>query len=143
MCASTPALRASGRREPAGAIHPRAALHAVWIAFLVALVGCGTRDVAGPTPRTAKQPQPYDLNSALFSDYAAKYRFVKLPPGTSAAYHETEAFEFPVGTVIAKTFAYPHDLRDPTKGQRLIETRILKHDPQSFPTPTSARAVTR
>ena len=29
---------------------------------------------------------PYDLNTALFSDYAAKHRFVWLPPGTSATY---------------------------------------------------------
>ena len=33
----------------------------------------------------AQQPAegviPYDLNSALFSDYAEKFRFVKLPPG--------------------------------------------------------------
>ncbi len=71
---------------------------------------------------------PYDLNSPLFSDYAAKYRFVKLPPGAHAAYREDEVFEFPIGTVIAKTFAYLHDARDPSQGRRLIETRILKHD---------------
>ena len=50
---------------------------------------------------------PYDLNSALFSDYAEKYRFIKLPPGTHATYRDADVFEFPVGTVIAKTFAYP------------------------------------
>jgi uncharacterized repeat protein (TIGR03806 family) len=71
---------------------------------------------------------PYDLNSALFSDYAEKSRFVKLPPGTHAAYHESETFEFPIGTVIAKTFAYPRDARDPSKGRRLIETRVLRRD---------------
>ncbi len=86
----------------------------------------------GSSQEPAEGVVPYDLNSALFSDYAAKYRFVKLPPGTSATYHETDAFDFPVGTVIAKTFAYPHDLREPAKGQRLIETRILKHDPQGW-----------
>ena len=68
---------------------------------------------------------PYDLNSALFSDYAEKFRFVKLPPGTHATYRDADAFEFPVGTVIAKTFAYPRDARDPSKGRRLIETRLL------------------
>ena len=50
---------------------------------------------------------------------------MKLPPGTHAAYNDREAFEFPVGTVIAKTFAYPRDARDPSQGRRLIETRIL------------------
>jgi uncharacterized repeat protein (TIGR03806 family) len=49
---------------------------------------------------------PYDLNSPLFSDYAHKLRTVVLPPGTSIHYGE-DAFEFPVGTVISKTFYYP------------------------------------
>jgi uncharacterized repeat protein (TIGR03806 family) len=68
---------------------------------------------------------PYDLNSALFSDYTAKYRFVKLPPGTKATYDEQVVFDFPVGTVIAKSFSYPHDRRDLSKGERIMETRIL------------------
>ena len=84
----------------------------------------------------AQQPAegviPYDLNSALFSDYAEKYRFIKLPPGTQATYSADEAFEFPVGTVIAKTFAYPARLRDPSQGRRLIETRILKREPDGW-----------
>ncbi|HKU15642.1 MAG TPA: SO2930 family diheme c-type cytochrome [Steroidobacteraceae bacterium] len=49
---------------------------------------------------------PYDLNSPLFSDYAHKLRTVVLPPGTSIRYGD-DAFEFPVGTVITKTFYYP------------------------------------
>jgi uncharacterized repeat protein (TIGR03806 family) len=48
----------------------------------------------------------YDLNSPLFSDYAHKLRTVVLPAGTSIRYGE-DAFEFPVGTVISKTFYYP------------------------------------
>jgi uncharacterized repeat protein (TIGR03806 family) len=71
---------------------------------------------------------PYDLNSPLFSDYAEKFRFVKLPEGGHATYSVDETFEFPVGTVIAKTFAYPRDARSPLAGRRLIETRILKHE---------------
>jgi hypothetical protein len=46
---------------------------------------------------------PYDLTSPLFSDYAHKLRAVVLPPDTSIRYGE-DAFEFPVGTVITKTF---------------------------------------
>jgi uncharacterized repeat protein (TIGR03806 family) len=69
---------------------------------------------------------PYALNSPLFSDYAEKFRFVKLPAGTKAAYRNDTVFEFPVGTVIAKTFAYPSDRPDGSRGRRLIETRILK-----------------
>jgi uncharacterized repeat protein (TIGR03806 family) len=75
---------------------------------------------------------PYDLNSALFSDYAIKYRFVKLPPGGTAVYSRDDVFDFPVGTVIAKTFAYPRDARDPSLGRRLIETRILKREPDGW-----------
>jgi uncharacterized repeat protein (TIGR03806 family) len=82
--------------------------------------------------RAAAGVIPYDLNSALFSDYAQKYRFIKLPPGTRASYNSDEVFEFPVGTVIAKTFAFPHDARDPSRGQRLIETRILKREPDGW-----------
>jgi len=58
----------------------------------------------------------YDLNTPLFSDYAAKSRFVWMPPGTSATYIANDAFEFPVGTIFSKTFAY---------SGRLIETRLL------------------
>ena len=51
---------------------------------------------------------PYDLNTALFSDYALKLRTVWTPDGAApAAYDPREAFEFPVGTVITKTFYYP------------------------------------
>ena len=75
---------------------------------------------------------PYDINSALFSDYAEKFRFIKLPAGTTASYKSDTVFDLPIGTVIAKTFAYPHDARDVSKGRRLIETRILKHDPDGW-----------
>jgi uncharacterized repeat protein (TIGR03806 family) len=75
---------------------------------------------------------PYDLNTPLFSDYTEKLRFIKLPPGGKIKYHETEVFDFPVGTVIAKTFAYPHDMNDPAKGRRLLETRILEHRPDGW-----------
>lgn len=69
----------------------------------------------------------YDLNSPLFSDYTTKYRFIKLPPGTSMKFiSNDDPLEFPHNTIIAKTFAYLHDQRDPSKGQKLLETRILR-----------------
>jgi uncharacterized repeat protein (TIGR03806 family) len=82
----------------------------------------------GSTQQPAAGVIPYDLNTPLFSDYTEKYRFVKLPPGASATYDPDDAFAFPVGTVIAKTFAYQVDARDPKLGRRLLETRILKHE---------------
>ena len=66
----------------------------------------------------------YELNTPLFSDYTNKYRFIRLPPGTQIGYREDDVFEFPVGTVIAKTFGYSNDMRDPSAGEQLLETRI-------------------
>ncbi len=67
----------------------------------------------------------YDIITPLFSDYADKDRFVYLPPGTSARFEPEEAFEFPVGAAIVKTFSYPKDARLPEQGRRLIETRLM------------------
>ncbi len=50
---------------------------------------------------------PYDLNTPLFSDYAHKLRTVWMPAGSSAGYREDPAVDFPVGTIISKTFYYP------------------------------------
>ncbi|MDP3898051.1 MAG: SO2930 family diheme c-type cytochrome [Mesorhizobium sp.] len=68
---------------------------------------------------------PFALNTPLFSDYALKFRFVHVPAGQAASYDDAEAFEFPVGTALIKTFAFPADLRKPTENVRLIETRVL------------------
>ncbi|GAB4407223.1 MAG: hypothetical protein OHK0039_09550 [Bacteroidia bacterium] len=75
---------------------------------------------------------PYALNTPLFSDYAEKLRFVRLPDGATVPYNDSQVLDFPVGTVIAKTFYYPVDARDPAKGRRLIETRILIHEAQGW-----------
>lgn len=68
---------------------------------------------------------PYDLNSPLFSDYAQKFRTIWLPPGTTAAYAATTAFDFPVGTVITKTFSFAADLRQVDAAAYVVETRVL------------------
>lgn len=62
--------------------------------------------------------------SELFSDYAHKTRTVYVPPGTVVRYADGE-LEFPVGTVLTKTFAFPRDLRTPDRDRRVIETRVL------------------
>lgn len=64
---------------------------------------------------------PYDLTTPLFSDYAHKYRHVFLPPGTSAQYSASGPFEFPVGTIISKTFTLPLN----TGVEKVVETRLL------------------
>jgi uncharacterized repeat protein (TIGR03806 family) len=68
---------------------------------------------------------PYDLNTPLFSDYALKSRAVKLPMGMAAAYDPDNVFQFPVGTIVMKTFSFAPDERDPTTSARLYETRLL------------------
>lgn len=68
---------------------------------------------------------PYQLNTPLFSDYAEKLRFVSLPKGSTAVYQPTETFDFPEGTVLIKNFYYSNDFRDKSKGRRIIETRLL------------------
>lgn len=87
---------------------------------------------------------PYALNTPLFSDYAHKLRTVWMPRGASARYRTDGVFEFPIGTVISKTFYYPRAddgrvARQPDAGgeafgdgldlrrMRLIETRLLVH----------------
>ena len=68
---------------------------------------------------------PYDLNTPLFSDYASKYRFVWMPPGSPASYRDDGVFDFPVGTVLIKSFAFPAEGGEGK--QRLVETRLLIH----------------
>lgn len=70
---------------------------------------------------------PYDLNTPLFSDYTDKARFLWLPPGAAMTWADVASFDMPVGTLIAKTFAYPLDRRDRSLGRRLLETRVLVH----------------
>ena len=50
---------------------------------------------------------PYDLNTPLFSDHAHKLRTVWMPAGKAARYEAEQAFDFPVGTILSKTFYYP------------------------------------
>jgi len=68
---------------------------------------------------------PYDLNMALYSDGALKFRYVYIPEGATAHYSDDGVFEFPVGTVLIKTFAFAADMREPTQNVRFLETRLL------------------
>ncbi len=88
---------------------------------------------------------PYDLATPLFTDYALKLRTVTLPKGAAASYREYDAFDFPVGAIISKTFYYPQSSDEwagdvsvgpeptvaggamPLNGVRLVETRLLVH----------------
>ena len=68
----------------------------------------------------------YDLTAPLFSDYAAKERFIYLPEGTNMEYQgDFNVLNFPIGTIIIKNFIYYTDVRDKSLGRRIIETRLL------------------
>jgi hypothetical protein len=70
-------------------------------------------------------PDGLPESDAIFTDYAYKYRFVFVPEGSQAAYRSQDVFDFPVGSVIAKTFIIKADLRDPASAEEIIETRLL------------------
>jgi uncharacterized repeat protein (TIGR03806 family) len=67
---------------------------------------------------------PYDLNSALFTDYAHKKRFIWMPDGVNATYNaDNEILDFPSGTVLIKNFYYNNV--QPGNVTRIIETRLM------------------
>jgi uncharacterized repeat protein (TIGR03806 family) len=67
----------------------------------------------------------YTLASTLFTDYAEKQRLIRLPAGTKMTKADEGLPDFPDSTILVKTFYYYNDKRDPTKGRRIIETRLL------------------
>ena len=73
---------------------------------------------------------PYEVIAPLFADEARKHRFIQLPAsGAKARYSDQDPWELPVGAIVVKTFAFPRDARDPTQGERVIETRLLIRGP--------------
>jgi uncharacterized repeat protein (TIGR03806 family) len=84
-------------------------------------------DAADPTSGPNENGIPYDLSTPLFTDYATKYRFVFVPEGEVAIYSEHEVIEFPVGTVLVKTFSMPADTASRGVNETNIETRLLIH----------------
>jgi len=77
---------------------------------------------------------PYLVNTPLFSNYAEKLRFFKLPPGARITYRDSTVLDFPEGTVLIKNFYYPKDFRKPDKGKTILETRLLVHEKSGWQT---------
>lgn len=84
-------------------------------------------DASNPTINPSEQGIPYDLSTPLFTDYATKYRFVFVPEGKTATYSDNEVIEFPVGSVLVKTFSLPENTNDRSENETHIETRLLIH----------------
>ena len=66
----------------------------------------------------------YEIASPLFSDYAEKLRYIKIPKGKIITTDQNDLI-FPIGTTIIKTFYYPDDFRKMNSNRNLIETRLL------------------
>jgi hypothetical protein len=64
----------------------------------------------------------YDVAAPLWSDGASKLRFIAAPVPLATS---SDRWTFGPGTYLVKTFHFPHDLRDPTAGDQLVETRVI------------------
>lgn len=62
----------------------------------------------------------YELNSALFTDFAKKDRFIFLPKNTAIQFQDQASFTFPLNSVIVKVFS----LKQSSEYQ-IIEIRLL------------------
>jgi uncharacterized repeat protein (TIGR03806 family) len=69
---------------------------------------------------------PYDLNTPLFTDYSLKLRTVWMPEGKSATYNDKRELEFPVGTIISKTFHY-----EKSPGWNAANFEVVRQDRES------------
>lgn len=84
-------------------------------------------DFTDPTTNPNTGGIPYDMATPLFTDYATKYRFAYVPEGETVDYSEYEVLDFPVGSVLVKTFALPANTSFRGENETIIETRILIH----------------
>jgi uncharacterized repeat protein (TIGR03806 family) len=67
---------------------------------------------------------PYAVNTQLWSDAAAKWRWIALPNGAQITWQATGEFAYPNGTVFVKHFELGTDDTNPAVRRRL-ETRLL------------------
>ncbi|MCC6847199.1 MAG: PQQ-dependent sugar dehydrogenase [Deltaproteobacteria bacterium] len=83
--------------------------------------GCFS-DVPNRTP--APELVPYDVRSPLWSDGAAKRRFLVVPDGATIGFRTSGAWDMPVGTILVKEFTYETERGNPAS-TRALETRFL------------------
>lgn len=85
------------------------------------------QDSMNPTENPTNGGVAFNLAVPLFTDYASKYRFAFIPEGKQINYTEDEVLDFPVGSVLVKTFTMPADTANRDGEELIIETRILIH----------------
>jgi uncharacterized repeat protein (TIGR03806 family) len=85
------------------------------VSFPQKLSETGCVDPADPR-KPASGLLPYDVNSPLWSDGAAKERYLALPDGKQIRVGDDGDWELPIGTVLVKTFLV---------GTRRVETRLF------------------
>jgi uncharacterized repeat protein (TIGR03806 family) len=79
-------------------------------------------ELARQVPRAALVA--YEVNAPTYADDAVKRHYVLVPAGQRI--HATaDRWVLPTGTYLVKTFGFPVDARDPSRGERLVETRFL------------------
>ena len=82
----------------------------------------------GGAARPSSRLIPYELRTPLFSDYAAKQRFIYVPDGAHIGADADGKLIFPVGSALIKSFGYPAK----SGGLNVIETRVLLHQAQGW-----------
>ncbi|WP_414712739.1 SO2930 family diheme c-type cytochrome, partial [Sphingopyxis sp.] len=75
---------------------------------------------SGNDPKAPLARIGYTLRAPLFSDYTDKHRFISIPAGKKAKVLDDGVIDFPVGTVLIKSFGWS----DVNEG-RPVETRLL------------------
>lgn len=82
---------------------------------------------SGGPAKPSERLIPYELHTALFTDYAIKERFIYLPSGGKVTADANGKLIFPVGTALIKSFGYTG-----ANGLDVIETRLLLHRAQGW-----------
>jgi uncharacterized repeat protein (TIGR03806 family) len=74
--------------------------------------------------RVSSNMIPYDVNSPLWSDGAAKSRWFTIPKNTRIGFSQSGEWQFPAGSVFVKHFTLPVSEGLPREIRR-VETRVL------------------
>ena len=112
-------LAGCGKQNPAVAIHPADEIPEQLSAWGVVLSD-------GHYFELNDGVLPYDLNTPLFTDYALKMRTAWLPSGAAANYSAGDEFEFPVGSIISKTFHYAK-----ADGWSAVDHKVLRSNQEA------------